>query len=67
MADIRRLKATWIVDLINRYVPAAFTCYAAGIKTLKGYDQHRPDLGDRDLVATLGRFIETSGVGVRVV
>lgn len=54
--DIRRLKATWIVDLMNRFVPDAFICHAAGIKTLKRYEPFRPELGDKDLVAVRGLF-----------
>ena len=52
--DNRRLKATWIVDLMNRFVIDAFIWHAAGIKTLKHYEQYRPDLGDKDLVAVRG-------------
>lgn len=52
--DIRRLRATWIVGLTNRYVPDAFTCHAARIKTLKRFEPYRPDLGDKDLVAVGG-------------
>ncbi|MGJ4093777.1 hypothetical protein [Corynebacterium macclintockiae] len=54
--DIRRLRATWIVGLTNRYVPDAFTCHAAGMKTLKRFEPYRPDLGDKDLVAVRGLF-----------
>lgn len=54
--DIRRLKATWIVDLMNRVVPDAFICHAAGIKMLKRYEQYRPDLGDKDLATVRGHF-----------
>ena len=58
--DIRRLRATWIVGLTNRYVPDAFTCHAARIKTLKRFEPYRPDLGDKDLVAVGGGcFTET--------
>ena len=57
--DIRRLKATWIVDLMNRYVYDASICHAAGIKTLKRYEPFRPELGDKDLVAVRGCFTET--------
>lgn len=52
--DIRRLKATWIVDLMDRYVPDAFICHAAGIETLKRFESFRPDLRDKDLVAVRG-------------
>ncbi len=67
-ADIRRLQATWIVDLMNRYVPDAFICPAAGIKSLKRYEPFRPDLGDNDLVAVRGLFHgDGRGEGLRVV
>ena len=66
--DIRRLKATWIVDLMNRYVPDAFICHAAGIKSLKRYEQYRPDLGDEDLMAVRGLFHgDGRAEGLRVV
>ena len=66
--DIRRLKATWIVDLMNRFVPDAFICHAAGIKTLKRYEPFRPELGDKDLVAVRGLFHgDGRGEGLRVI
>lgn len=66
--DIRRLKATWIVDLMDRYVPDAFICHAAGIETLKRFESFRPDLRDKDLVAVRGLFHgHGRGEGLRVV
>lgn len=66
--DIRRLKATWIVDLMNRFLPDVFICHAAGIKTLKRYEKHRPDLEDKDLVAVRELFHGNGcGEGLRVV
>lgn len=66
--DICRLKATWIVDLMNRFVPDAFICHAAGSKTLKRFEPFRPELGDKDLVAVLGLFHgDGRGEGLRVV
>lgn len=66
--DIRRLKATWIVDLMNRFLPDAFIYHAAGIKTLKLFEPFRPDLGDKDLVAVRGLFHGNGrGEGLRVV
>ena len=66
--DIRRLKATRIVDLMNQYVPDAFICHAAGIKTLNCFEPYRPDLGDKDLLAVRGCFMDEDVVrGLRVV
>ncbi|MDK8495394.1 hypothetical protein QP920_02835 [Corynebacterium marquesiae] len=66
--DIRRLKATWNVDLVNRYVLDAFICQAARIRTLRRNEQYRPDLGDKDLVAVRGLFHgDRRGEGLRVV
>ncbi len=53
----------WIVDLMNRFVPDAFICHAAGIKTLKRYEQYRPELGDRDLVAVREALFHGDGRG----
>ena len=53
---------------MNRYVPDAFICHAAGIKTLKRYEPSRPELGDKDLVAVRGLFHgDGRGEGLRVV
>lgn len=41
---------------MNRFVPDAFICHAAGIKTLKRYERYRPDLGDKDLATVRGLF-----------
>lgn len=66
--DIRRLKATWTVDLMNRFVPDAFIYHAAGIKSLKRFEPFRPDLGEKGLVAVQELFRgDGRGEGLRVV
>ncbi|MCQ9336919.1 integrase [Corynebacterium phoceense] len=40
---VRRMRVTWIVGLMNTYIPDAAICSAAGFKSLKKYEKYRPD------------------------
>lgn len=50
----RRMRATWIVNMMHRFVPDSVLAYCADLTELRRYEAFRPEVGPAALVAARG-------------
>lgn len=50
----RRMRATWIVNMMHRFVPDSVLVYCADLTKLRRYEAFRPEVGPAALVAARG-------------
>lgn len=66
--SVRQMRVTWIVGRLQAGVPDALLCSAAGIKTLKKYEQYRPTISEDAVLRARSLFHErTEFEGLRAV
>lgn len=66
--SVRQMRVTWIVGRLQAGVPDVLLCSAAGIKTLKKYEQYRPTISEDAVLRARSLFHErTEFEGLRAV
>ena len=63
---VRRMRATWIVTLLDMRVPDWLICSAAGIRQLRKYEAFRPEV-DPDEVLGFRHVFAQQATSLRVV
>ncbi|AHI22246.1 putative phage integrase [Corynebacterium vitaeruminis DSM 20294] len=57
----RRLRVTWIVGLLNDFIPDTAICAAAGIQELRSFEKYRPKPDGAWLMTFRRQFHEDVG------